>query len=100
MRDTTLSVAIAATSPGEVSNAQYSRQRNAVPRRQRHADGRPDARVLDTGRPVGRAAFARLPADAPAIAGRELDRVQDDVRGGWSDPERLPSPRRLDVLRA
>src|SRR4051794_8048827 len=100
MRETTLSVVKAATSQARVSNAEYSRQRNAVPRRQRHADGRPDARVLDTGRPVGRAAVARLPADAPAIAGREPDRFQDDVRRGRSDTELLPSPGRFDVLRA
>ena len=46
-----------------------------------------------------RAADAGLPAGAPAPAGREPHRLPDDVRRGRHHPERLPAPRRLDVLR-
>ena len=48
---------------------------------------------------LGRAAGARLPAAAPAAAGRGPDRLPRHLRRGRPDPERLPAPRRLAVLR-
>ena len=48
---------------------------------------------------LGRAAVARLPAAARAPAGRGPHRLPHDLRRGRPDAERLPAPRRLDVLR-
>ena len=52
------------------------------------------------GADVERAADAGRPAAAPAPARREPHRLPDDLRrASASLPERLPAPRRLDVLR-
>ena len=76
-----------------------ARQRVPLSRRPRHADGQPDAPVLDARHPLRRAAFARLPAAARPLLGENLIAFRTTSGAGRPDPERLPAPRRLDVLR-
>ena len=69
------------------------------PRRAGHADGQLDARVLGARHALLRAATARLRPGAGDAAGRAADRLPRHPRQGRPDPEPLPAPRRVAVLR-
>ena len=69
------------------------------PSRPWHADGQPDAPVLDAGAPLVRAASARLRSRPRRAARREAHRVPGHERPRRPPGSRVPAPRRLPVLR-